>query len=367
MNTECVKEKLTAAVGQAEKIAGKNLSLPVLSCVLLEVGKNTLSIKSTNLDLGIEITIPTKTQKEGKVAVPASILASFLNNTPYDKNISLETTENGLLKIKTDKTSTTIKTLPIDDFPSIPEVSDEQSFKIKGSDFVRGLKSVWYSSSISSIKPELSSILVKCDDDTLVCAATDSFRLAEKKVKLKNQKPFESILIPYKNVPEIMRTLEAAPEEVLFCITKNQISISYDGVYLTSRVIDGVFPDYHQIIPKEDQTEVVVLKDDLIQSFKVANIFSDKFNQVNMRAEPSKKLFEIKTSNVDLGESVNKIEATFKGDDVAVNFNHKYVVDCFSSLTTDSVSLSFNGLNRPLVIRGVGDSSFLYLVMPMNR
>jgi len=367
MNTECVKEKLTAAVSQAEKIAGKNLSLPVLSCVLIEAGKNTLSIKSTNLDLGIEIIIPTKTQTEGRVAVPASILASFLNNTPYDKNISLETTDTGLLKIKTDKSSTTIKTLPTDDFPSIPEVSEEQSFKIKGSDFVRGLKSVWYSSSISSIKPELSSILVKCDDDTLVCAATDSFRLAEKKVKLKNQKPFENILIPFKNVPEIMRTLEAAEDEILLCITKNQISISYDGVYLTSRVIDGVFPDYHQIIPKEDQTEVVVLKDDLVQSFKVANIFSDKFNQVNMRAESSKKIFEIKTSNSDLGESVNKIEATLKGEDVAVNFNHKYIVDCFPSINTDSVSLSFNGLNRPLVIRGVGDSSFLYLVMPMNR
>jgi len=367
MKTECVKEKLTAAVVQAEKITGKNLSLAVLGCVFLEASNNTLSIKSTNLDLGIEITIPTKTEREGRVAVPGNILSGFLNNSAYEKNITLETTDTGLLKITTEKTSTTIKSISPDDFPSIPQVSDEQSFKIKGADFVRGLKSVWYSSSISSIKPELSSVLVRCDDDTLVCAATDSFRLAEKKVKLKNQKPFESILIPFKNVQEIIRVLDASEEEVLFCVTKNQISISYDGVYLTSRVIDGVFPDYHQIIPKENQTEVIVLKDDLIQAFKLANIFSDKFNQVNMKAEPSTKTFEIKTNNADLGESVNKIDATFKGDDVAVNFNHKYVTDCFGSLSGDSLSLSFNGLNRPLVIRGVGDSSFLYLVMPMNR
>lgn len=367
MKTECVKEKLTAAVAQAEKIAGKNLTLPVLSCILLEATKNSISIKSTNLDLGVEITISAKTDVEGKVAVPANILSSFLNSSQYDKNITLETTENGLLKITTERTSTTIKSLPADDFPSIPRVSEEQSFKIKGNDFVRGLKSVWYSSSVSSIKPELSSILVRCDDDTLVCAATDSFRLAEKKVKLNNQKSFENILIPYKNVQEIIRILDAAKDEVLMCVTKNQISISYDGVYLTSRVIDGVFPDYNQIIPKEDQTEAIVLKDDLIQSFKIANIFSDKFNQINLRAEPSKKNFEIKTSNADLGESVNKVDATLKGQDVAVNFNHKYVTDCFSSLSGDSISLSFNGLNRPLVIRSVGDSSFLYLVMPMNR
>ena len=368
MKTECIKEKLTSAVAQAEKIAGKNLTLPVLSCVLVEATKNSISIKSTNLDLGIEITIPAKTQTEGKVAIPGNILSSFLNNSPYENNITLETTETGVLKITTPKTSTAIKSIPADDFPSIPEVSDEQSFKIKATDFVRGLKSVWYSSSVSSIKPELSSILVRCDDDTLICAATDSFRLAEKRIKLKNQKPFENILIPFKNVQEIIKVLDAAKDgEVLLCVTKNQISISYDGVYLTSRVIDGVFPDYHQIIPKENQTEAIVLKDDLIQAFKIANIFSDKFNQINLKAEPSKKNFEIKTSNADLGESVNKVDANLSGEDVAVNFNHKYVTDCFSTLSGDSVSLSFNGLNKPLVIRGVGDSSFLYLVMPMNR
>jgi len=367
MKTECIKEKLTVAVAQAEKIAGRNLTLPVLSCVLLEATKNSLIIRSTNLDLGIEITIPAKTSTEGKVAVPGNILSSFLNNTPYENNITLETTDTGVLKIITSKTSTSIKSVPSDDFPSIPEVSDEQSFKIKASDFVKGLKSVWYSSSVSSIKPELSSVLVKCEDDTLVCAATDSFRLAEKRVKLKDQRPFENILIPFKNVQEIIKVLDAAKEDVLLFVTKNQISVSYEGVYLTSRVIDGVFPDYQQIIPKESLTEVTLLKDDLIQSFKIANIFSDKFNQINLRAEPSKKNFEVKTSNADLGESVNKVDASFKGEDVAVNFNHKYVTDCFGTLSTDSVSLSFNGLNKPLVIRGVGDSSFLYLVMPMNR
>lgn len=367
MKTECIKEKLTASVAQAERITGKNLTLPVLGCVLLEATKNSILIKSTNLDLGIEITIPAKTQKEGRVAVPGSVLSGFLNNSPYENNISLETTETGLLKITTSKTSTSIKSLSSDDFPSIPEVSKEQSFKIKASDFVRGLRSVWYSSSVSGVKPELSSILVRCDDDVLICAATDSFRLAEKKVKLKNQKPFENILIPFKNIQEIIRILEAAKDEVFFCVTKNQISISYDGVYLTSRVVDGVFPDYRQIIPKESQTEAVVLKDDLIQSFKIANIFSDKFNQVNMRAEPAKKTFEIKTSNADLGESLNKIDATLKGEAVSVNFNHKYVTDCFSSLNGDSVLLSFNGLNKPLVIQSAGDPSFLYLVMPMNR
>jgi DNA polymerase-3 subunit beta len=114
-------------------------------------------------------------------------------------------------------------------------------------------------------------------------------------------------------------------------------------------------------------TEVIVLKQDLIQALKTANIFSDKFNQINIQVSPKTKIFMLKTSNSDVGESNNSIDATLTGEDVAVNFNYKYLSDCFQSIDADSVSLSFNGLNKPLVIRGVNDKSFLYLVMPMNK
>lgn len=367
MKVECVKEKLTWAISKTERIAGKNLSLPILSCVLLETQKNSLIIRATNLDLGIEITIPVKVLKEGKVAIPAHVFYSFLSNIPNDKNIILETTDTGTLKVTTPKTSTTIKTLPNDDFPLIPEVSDENSFRIKGSEIAKALKAVWYSCAVSSVKPELSSVYMKVEDDTLVCAATDSFRLAEKKIKIKKGRNIESLLIPQKNIPEILRSIEEINEEILFCFTKTQISFAYDGLYLTSRVIDGIFPDYKQIVPKEGETEAVVLKDELVQNLKVVNIFSDKFNQVNIKASPTSKVLELKTSNGDVGESVNNVDAALTGKDIAVNFNFKYITDSFQSIDSDSLSLSFNGLNRPLVIRGVGDSSFLYLVMPMNK
>lgn len=366
MKIECVKEKISKAISQAERVTGKNLSLPILSCILLEAEKNNLIVRATNLDIGLELNIPTKVMEEGKVAVHGAILNNLLNNIPGDNSVIFETTENNLLKITSKKTKTTIKTLPHEDFPSIPRVPEDQPIKIQAGDFVNGLKAVYYSSAVSSVKPELSSVYIASDDEHLVFAATDSFRLTEKKIRFKN-KIRDHLLVPFKNVPEIMRLLGDISGEVTMFVTKNQISFSHPSIYLTSRVIDGVFPDYRQIIPVSGTTEATMLKQDLVQALKVANIFSDKFNQANIHASPKEKTLEIKTTNSDLGESVNKIDAVLTGEDISVNFNHKYITDSFQSIDADSISFSFNGASRPLVIRGVSDKSFLCLVMPMNR
>jgi DNA polymerase-3 subunit beta len=366
MKIECLKEKIEVGINQAQKITGKNLTLPVLACLLLEAKDNQLIIKATNLDLGIEVKIPVKVETEGVVAVSGVVLGGFISNLQDNKSIKLEVKE-GNLHVSTSNNSTIIKSLPHDDFPNIPIVEAEKSFNVKAKDFVKGLKSVWYSSSVSSMKPELSSVYVYVDNDDLVFVATDSFRLAEKRVKIKGDKEIGSMLIPFKNVPEIVRIFENIEGEILVNLTKNQVSLSFAGIYLVSRVIDGLFPDYKQIIPKESKTEVIVLKQDFINSLKLSNIFGDKFNQLNMKALSSQGLFELKTKNSDIGENVNRLQATITGDDVEINFNYKYIIDCFQSIEAQSVALSFNGLNKPMIIKGVADKTFTYLVMPMNK
>lgn len=368
MRIDCAQEKIKYAIGLAERISGKHMTLPVLSCILFEAKKdNTLTLRSTNLDLGIEITIPAKVDEEGVVAIPANTIASFVSGlSEVDKNINFED-KQGNLKISTQKTSGVIKTLPNDDFPSIPHVSSDNTFTLSSEDFVKGLKSVWYSSSVSSIKPELSSVYIYCENEFVVFVATDSFRLAEKRVKIKKSKDFGQILIPYKNIPEILRVLETMNGDVNVELDKNQISFSKDGVYLISRVIDGVFPDYKQIIPKQNTTEIVVLKQDLINALKLSNIFSDKFNQINIKIDPSSKKCEIRTKNSDIGENLTSIDAVITGEGIDINFNYKYIIDCFQSIDSDSVTLSLTGLHRPLVVLPVSDNTFRYIVMPMNR
>lgn len=368
MRIECSQEKISKAITLAERISGKHMTLPVLSCVLLVADKNnTLTIRATNLDLGIEISLPAKVDEPGTVAVPAGTLSSFVGGISEPNAKVKMDLQQGNIKISTGKSSGVIKTLPHDDFPSIPRVSSDNTFSLNSGDFIKGLKAVWYSSSISSIKPELSSVYVYCENEFVTFVATDSFRLAEKRVQIKKTKDFGQILIPHKNIPEIMRVLETVPGEVAVELDKNQISFSYEGVYLISRVIDGVFPDYKQIIPKQSTTEVTILKQDLVNALKLSNIFSDKFNQINIKVLPEVKKCEIRTKNNDIGENVTSLDAVVAGEEIDINFNYKYIIDSFQSVDSDSVTLMFNGLHRPLVIIPTSDKSFRYIVMPMNR
>ncbi len=366
MNIECVKEKLAYAIAKAERITGKNITLPVLSCVLLDAHDSNLTIKATNLDLGIEITIPVKVTKPGRIAVSGNVLYNFISNITNDKNITLEEIE-GNLKVSTNHNNSIIKAFPVEDFPNIPKVSNENTFTFNVPSMIKGFKSVMYSSSVSTIRPVLSSVFLCSEEDSVVFVATDSFRLSEKRIGVKKHKEFNQILIPFKNVGEIIRTMEDIKDDVVVSLNENQISFSYGDLYLTSRVIDGVFPDYKQIIPKETKTEVVVLKQDLLSGLRISNIFSDKFSQVTFYINQKNKKFEITTKNMEVGENVNNIDAVVKGEDLSISFNHKYIVDCFQAIDTDSISLSFSDTNKPMVVRGVGDPSFLYLVMPMNK
>ncbi len=366
MNIECIKEKLSYAIAKAERVTSKNITLPVLSCILLEASNSTLTIKATNLDLGIEITLPVKVVTPGKIAVSGSVLYNFITNITNDKNIKLETID-GNLKVSTKHSESIIKAFPVDDFPNIPKVSSDKPFTFNAPNLIKGFKSVMYSASNSTIRPVLSSILLHSEDDSVVFVATDSFRLGEKRVNVKKHKEFNQILIPFKNVGEIIRTLEDIKEDVSVFLNENQIAFSYNDIYITSRIIDGSFPDYKQIIPKETKTEVTVLKQDLVSALRISNIFSDKFSQVVFTIKPKEKLFRITTKSMDIGENINNLDVVAKGDDLTISFNYKYIIDCFQSVEADSVSLTFFYQSKPMVIRGVGDKSFLYLVMPMNK
>lgn len=367
MKIEIIKEKILSAVGICERVAGKHVSLPVLSCIVLEVKNNTLLIKATNLDIGVEATIQAKTIEEGVVAVSGTVLKSFLANTNGDGNVSIEKKENHLI-LKTNNSEATIMVSSPDDFPAIPKISEGKKIKISSKDFVLGAASVLYSSSVSSIKPELSSVYIYTDDDGLVFAATDSFRLAEKKIKHKKIKDENfSMLIPFKNIAEIARILNDNPGEVEIISTKNQVSFFVPGLHITSRVVDGNFPDYKQIIPKNFTSSITVLKQDLAQALKLTNTFSDHFNQVIFNLSNAKKLIEIKTKNNEVGEGSQTIKGSSFGEDLEITFNHKYVFDCLQSIESESVTLGFNGQGKPLVITPSHNGSFTYMVMPMNK
>ncbi|MEK7080829.1 MAG: DNA polymerase III subunit beta [Patescibacteria group bacterium] len=365
MKLECSIEKIKNMVSQVERITGKNLTLPVLNSILLIASGKSLKLRSTNLSLGIEVEIPAKIEKEGTLAVSGAILNAVFSNVSQDENIHLEDKDGNLL-IKTKKSQIKLKSQPCDDFPTIPIVTGT-SFEIESKKLIEGIKSVYYSSSVSDIKPEISSVFMYTNEDNLIFVSTDSFRLAEKKIKVKGLEEILGILVPFKNISEILKIFGEFQGVIKVCFNKNQISFSSDNIYLTSRVIDGIFPDYRQIIPKDSSTDVVVLKQDLLNALKLSNIFSDKFNQVNLLIKPREKILELSSVNNDIGENKTYLDAVINGENIELGFNYKYFLDCFQSLTTDSVSIKLSGASKPIVISPVSDSSFTYLIMPMNR
>lgn len=365
MKFECLLEKIKTAVIQTEKITARNLTLPVLTSILVIASQKSIKIRSTNLSLGIEIDIPGKIEKEGVVAIRGDIFLGAMTHLSGDVVFFEQINES--IVIKTKNTKTIVKTTPHDDFPTIPIV-DGHKISIQSKKFTEGIKSVYYAAAVSDIKPEISSVYIYSENNTdLVFVATDSFRLAEKKVKNKNIEDFSPIIIPYKNINEIMRVLGDLDEEMSLVVSKNQIAITVSNIYITSRIVDSIFPDYKQIIPKTTKTSVLVLKQDIVTALKSTSVFSDKFNQVTLLVEPKDKTLTIHSLNNDTGENTVSLVGSLSGDPINVNCNNKYLLEGISSISSDSISFDFVEKNNPIIIRGVSDNSFLYLVMPMNN
>jgi DNA polymerase-3 subunit beta len=195
--------------------------------------------------------------------------------------------------------------------------------------------------------------------------ATDSFRLAEKKMTVTGTVAPFSILIPAKNAIDIVQTLPEEEVEVL--IDEHQCAFSWPGGIVTTRLVTVPYPDYTQIIPKQFVSEATLLRKDFEASLKRASIFSDSFQKVRVSFASGEKKIVFSARNSDVGESSESVPASITGDSIELSFNHRYLAAPLSLISSENLSLSAAGIGRPLIIKGMGDNSFLYLVMPMNQ
>ena len=365
MKFETSTTEFSAAVGTAARFVEKRANLPVLAGILLVAEGGRLTLRATNLECGVELTLPAKISSDGVVAIPAGILSGFLGNA-RGKTIS-GALSGELFKIETERASASIKTIPHDDFPVLPRVSAERSFTAKSADLSRAVRSVAYCASLSATKPELQSVLIFGEGGKLTAAATDSFRLAEKTVALRGGVSTPQLLVPARNAAELMRILDIAGGDTEIYFNENQLSTHVGNIYYTSRIIDASFPNYRQIIPKTFTTEALVLREDLASALKSLSIFADKFSQVTLSVDPAKKIVTLTSRNPDVGEQISTLKATISGEELTMSFNGRYLADSLQSVTGDSIRLHANGPGKPMLIKDAGDDSFFYLAMPMNR
>lgn len=365
MKLTCDTAKLRDALMIADRVAGKRSSLPVLKYTLFIAGEDGLKIRATNLDIGVEISVPAKVEAEGVTAVPGDILGNVLSFLSVEKNVTIELVHENLL-IQTERQSTLVKCAPYDDFPNIPIPDGGLHISFDGKLLLSGLRSVAFSAAVTDIKPEFGSVFVTKDGTSLVFAATDSSRLAEKRISLKNS-PKEDIalLMPIKNVSEIIRLLETYIGDIELVLSKHQAAIIGERFRVTTRLVDGLFPDYKQIIPKTFDTEATILREELLSALKVTNIFSGKLQQVRLKVYPKDKVLEVESKTSDLGENTTKISGALEGEDCELLFNQRLLTDALTVIGVDSVTLGAS-TGKPLVVKPVGDPSFTYLLMPMR-
>ncbi len=365
MQVEVASSDLKTAVGIASRFVSRTAALEALRGILFIAEGRTVTLRATNLECGVEISIPAKIGDGGLVAVPGSTLSSLVSNMGGNGKVTIATTGN-LLTIKTEQASSNIKTLAHEDFPILPTVSGEHSFSVKASEFAKTLRSVAFCASVSGIKPELQSVLVSAEAGTLSVAATDSFRLAEKKTPLKGVE-IPRLLIPIRNAAEMIRLLEDGSGETEVYYSTDQLSLRVKDAYFTTRLIDGTFPNYKTLLPSSYSTEAVVLREDLSQALKSLSLFADSYAQVGLSVEPKKKSVTFSARNTDVGEHTAQLSAAAQGESLEMNFNGRYIADALGSITSESVRLGFNGVGKPLAMMPAGDTSFVYIVMPMNR
>ncbi|PIR85069.1 DNA polymerase III subunit beta [Candidatus Kaiserbacteria bacterium CG10_big_fil_rev_8_21_14_0_10_45_20] len=366
MKLEILKEDIDRAISSASKVSNKNLSLPVLGCVVVSAQNEHVIVRATNLDVSVEIPVKAKILEEGSVAVPAQIFSQTIA-TSTDTKITLFEKDN-VLVVGGDHGDAKLKTLDVSEFPTLSYVKEGQgvAVSVPTKEVTKALKTVSFAASSSGMRPELSSIYLTLQEGVLITAATDSFRLAEAWVPVKTKQAIDPVLIPARNVQDILRVIsEGDTTEIR--VGENQCTFISGGAQITSRTIDGAFPEYKAIIPTAFVATTTMLTEDAVRAFRKVSVFSDSFGRVEIQNTPSKKQLLLGATNTQVGETQEAVDAVMEGEDVSMNFNIRYITDALSVLSSDSVVFKIAGEGKPVVIEESPNSGFMCLVMPMNK
>ncbi|MFY9457946.1 MAG: DNA polymerase III subunit beta [Candidatus Spechtbacterales bacterium] len=370
----CTQQNFCQGLSIAEKVIGKNFALPILQNILINCEKNTGRIKlsSTDLEMGIEVIIPSKIEEEGSVAIPAKLISGFVRNLP-DEKIDFSGKSNKIL-IQCANYKSTIKGQDSKEFPLIPQDKNADAVTLKIEDFISGISRVINSVSLLDIKPEISGVFVQFREEDTCFAATDSFRLAEKSIKNSKKNTFiDKTIIPRRACDVIMRVFGDAKDSIGIEINENQITIKNSPqdptspkIRFVSKIIEGDYPNYEQIIPSNFTTTIKAPKDELIRHIKTAGLFSNKIHEVVLQSNAKKQQLEIMSEDAEHGDHYSVLPCKIQGNDEKVVLNYEYLLDGMQGLLSPTVSLKMNQANTPIMVSSPEDEGFRYLLMPIK-
>jgi DNA polymerase-3 subunit beta len=366
MRIICTQENFNKGLGVVSHIANKNSNLPILNNVLLKAEKEGLTLITTDLEIGIKVFVRSKIETPGEFTVDAKLLNSFVSLLPREnREVNLE---EGNLEVKTKNQETTINGMEAEDFPLIPDIDKENEVNISGTALRKSLSQAIFAASLDTSRVEINAVNFVFKKDELVLAATDSYRLAEKKLKIENDKE-ANLIVPLKTLQELLRILgEYENQQVKIYFNENQIMFAFDGVELVSRVIDGKYPDYKQIIPDDFSTISKIKVSEFVPAIKSVALFCKQgINDIRFSLDSTKNELVIATASSSMGTSTAKVPIEIKGEDNDIVFNYRYLLDGLSNMSSDEVELKINNNASPGLIQPTNDKNYKYLVMPIRQ
>jgi len=373
------RENFRNAISKVERILSKNPSLPILANILIKTDKNRLIIASTNLEIAIKTYAKAKIEQEGGITIPVRVINGFLNNIKDDV-VEGEVIKDEF-KIKTEKHKIKIKGMSLDDYPIIPENPKENYLKLNSKELINSISKILISVAHNDTRQELNGVNLIFRKDHLILAATDGYRLSETKINLNknnlNEEYFvfientPSIIIPAVTLSEIQRNLTEGELELR--IKQNQLFIGDGSTKIISKLINGKYIDYSQILPKKYSIEISVNRAELLNSLKIASLISRENNgEIKITKTKNKKEFKITSFSGETGENTSQIPAQIIGDDFEILFNGNYLIDGLNVIDNERVVLKLNQEKSPALLKSLNenekeDKSFSYVIMPIIK
>ncbi len=365
MEIEVTQEKLSKALNTVSRVAGNRSTLPVLNNVLIRVDEKKVSLTTTNLDMAVVDYLPVSSAKDGVVTVPAKLLAEFVSNLPRGEVIKVSAKDTKVT-ISAGKYTSTVNGTLADDFPELPEIDEGAAvvFKIGVDEFKAGLNQVMIASSNDLTRPALTGVCFNTIDGEFAIAATDGYRLAEKKIIDKVESEVSAI-VPTNSLQEVLRSISDDIDEVEVSFSDDLVRFRIGEVEIISKLIDASFPDYRKLIPKDNNIKVVVKRDELIRVTKLAALFARGVGGSIVCEAKENGVFSVKSVANEFGENDSEIETEVTGVG-KITLNSRFLIDALNALDEDEIEFDFSDRVSPLVLENKKKKDYVHIVMPLN-
>ena len=384
MKISCTQENLNQGLFVVSHLATKSTTLPILNNILFQVSEKTIKLSATNLEIGVSCLVRGKVEEEGEFTVQSRLLADYVGLLPKDRvdlTAPNETKEgqDQILAVKCKNHATKIKGQAAADFPLIPQIGKNNPYILNYQNFRQAMSQVIFSVSISETRPEINGVFFNFSAGRLTLAATDSYRLAEKSMVLekKSTDNEKRIIVPVKTLQELLRILGGLKdpaaisdvENVEVYLSENQILFVVGNIELISRLVEGQYPDYQQIIPQQGKTKAVAEVSELTKATKTTSLFTRSgIYDVGLEFSVNKKEVTINSANIQLGESTASLSAEVTGEDNKAVVNYRYLLDGLQNINSEQVEISIIDGNNPCVLKPVQkDADYLYIIMPIKQ